>query len=544
MNHHAGWLVLAIVMLLAGSGRFALHAQVIRDGTVGPDPTVQPIGPSFEITEAMGSARGENLFHSFSLFNLDPSQSATFLAGDSITNIISRVTGTSPSFIDGTLISPVNLFFINPYGLMFGPNASVDVSGSFYATTADYVEFADGHRFEASPSRSTLLSTAPPRSFGFLSTTPGGPIVVEGLLLTHGGLGLVGGPALNATNFTSGDAGHIAVASAGTLTITGGSSIELGLFGIGDGGSMTLTSLGNLTVSGGSLIIAATEVGAVGAAGSVTLTSAGSLTVSEESVVLADHLGTGPGGNVTLVSSGSLTVSESGVGASHGGSGNAGSVTLTSSGSMTISGNNSRVLSFHAGSGDGGNVTLESLDSLTILGSFISAGIAGPFEGQIRIAGTGGSVVLSAPDVTVSDAEVRSSNLGDGPAGQVTVIAERFRLERSVVETTAATGSGGEIVLNVDEVLEVIDSVLSTSVAGGVGGGGDILITMTEDGQATSHMLLERSRLQANARGGAGGGIDILTDLFIASADPETAVTATSDVNLPGEIQISAPIAR
>ena len=33
---------------------------------------------------------------------------------------------------------------INPSGILFGPNASLDVSGSFYASTAHYVRLADG----------------------------------------------------------------------------------------------------------------------------------------------------------------------------------------------------------------------------------------------------------------------------------------------------------------------------------------------------------------------------------------------------------------
>ena len=95
----------------------------------------------------MGSVRGNNLFQSFSQFNLNAGEVAAFSGPKGIQNILSRVTGGSPSSINGTIRSDItgaNFFFINPNGIVFGPNAAIDVSGSFAASTANYLKLADG----------------------------------------------------------------------------------------------------------------------------------------------------------------------------------------------------------------------------------------------------------------------------------------------------------------------------------------------------------------------------------------------------------------
>ncbi|MEP6389074.1 MAG: filamentous hemagglutinin N-terminal domain-containing protein, partial [Halioglobus sp.] len=92
-------------------------AQISTDGTLGP--AVNLSGPDITIGENLGTRAGSNLFHSFSQFNIGPAQSATFTAasGPRTDNIISRVTGTSASYIDGALRSTVpgaDVWLMNP----------------------------------------------------------------------------------------------------------------------------------------------------------------------------------------------------------------------------------------------------------------------------------------------------------------------------------------------------------------------------------------------------------------------------------------------
>ena len=183
------WLLLAV---LAG----IVHAKITLDGSLGPKGPLG--GPDYVIGADLGQVRGSNLFHSFGEFNVLTGESATFTGPNAIENILGRVTGGSQSFIDGLLrseISGANLFLLNPSGVLFGPNATLEVSGSFYVSTADYLRLADGGIFSADLSQESVLTVAPPEAFGYLGENPAS-ISVEGsrLEVPEGkGLSLVGG---------------------------------------------------------------------------------------------------------------------------------------------------------------------------------------------------------------------------------------------------------------------------------------------------------------------------------------------------------------
>ncbi|MDH5514627.1 MAG: filamentous hemagglutinin N-terminal domain-containing protein [Gammaproteobacteria bacterium] len=91
----------------------------------------------------------------------------------SISNIISRVTGSSNTTIDGVLRSTIpgaNVYLLNPNGIMIGDNAKLNISGSFYASTADYLKLGTNGRFDASNPGNSVLVTAAPAAFGFLGS--------------------------------------------------------------------------------------------------------------------------------------------------------------------------------------------------------------------------------------------------------------------------------------------------------------------------------------------------------------------------------------
>src|SRR5439155_4799153 len=104
------------------------QAQITLDGSLGPRGALK--GPNYTISDDLGQIRGSNLFHSFGQFNLSRGESATFTGPNTIANILSRVTGGSPSNIDGTIRSQIpgaNLFLLNPGGVIFGPNAGLKI---------------------------------------------------------------------------------------------------------------------------------------------------------------------------------------------------------------------------------------------------------------------------------------------------------------------------------------------------------------------------------------------------------------------------------
>ena len=143
-------------------------AQVVPDNTLGAESSV--VTPNVNIEGIQGdridngAIRGTNLFHSFEQFNIGTGRGAYFANPTGIANIFSRVTGANSSEILGRLgvLGNANLFLINPQGIVFGSGASLDVQGSFLATTGDAVKLGNGGLFSATqPEASNLLTVSP-----------------------------------------------------------------------------------------------------------------------------------------------------------------------------------------------------------------------------------------------------------------------------------------------------------------------------------------------------------------------------------------------
>ena len=148
---------------------------ITSDGTLGTKVTQQ--GRVHTITGGTRPQGGPNLFHSFDRFDVGTGDTARFTAAnpEGIENILSRVTGGQRSHIDGRIQSDIagaNMFLLNPSGVLFGPNASLDVPGSFHVSTADVLRFSDGYAFRAVNRPEPLLTVAAPAAFGFIRPHP------------------------------------------------------------------------------------------------------------------------------------------------------------------------------------------------------------------------------------------------------------------------------------------------------------------------------------------------------------------------------------
>nr|RNJ66160.1 MAG: filamentous hemagglutinin N-terminal domain-containing protein [Leptolyngbya sp. IPPAS B-1204] len=129
------------------------EAQVVPDNTLGAERSRvradrirgrDGIERDSDVIEG-GAQRGSNLFHSFQQFDVPEGRGAYFGNPVDVQNIFSRVIGSDRSEILGRLgvLGNANLFFMNPNGILFGPNASLDVGGSFAATTANAIQFSE-----------------------------------------------------------------------------------------------------------------------------------------------------------------------------------------------------------------------------------------------------------------------------------------------------------------------------------------------------------------------------------------------------------------
>lgn len=165
-----------VLLAIIPNGQVTALGQIITDGSLGAQISLP--GGNIQIPDSLGQQRGGNLFHSFQEFNIASGNSAIFTGPDSVQNIFSRVTGGNSSNINGTLGSDIegaNLFFLNPAGVMFGPDAQLDLSGNFGVTTADQFNFRDGVVFgsDITGDSSLSITTAPLSSFGFLGNLAG-----------------------------------------------------------------------------------------------------------------------------------------------------------------------------------------------------------------------------------------------------------------------------------------------------------------------------------------------------------------------------------
>ncbi|AFY37802.1 filamentous hemagglutinin family outer membrane protein [[Leptolyngbya] sp. PCC 7376] len=156
----------SVLFAVCGANGRAI-ADIAPDNSLGFESSV--VTPNVLIRGSLadeisgGAIRGQNLFHSFTDFSIDPNQRVYFANPSAIDQIFTRVTGSSSSDISGTLgvNGAADLYFINPNGIYFGDTAYLDIAGSLIATTTDSIPFVDGFAFstDANPIPTNPLLT-------------------------------------------------------------------------------------------------------------------------------------------------------------------------------------------------------------------------------------------------------------------------------------------------------------------------------------------------------------------------------------------------
>lgn len=181
-----GWATVAVAQTPGVDPTPETTPDIELDGSIGPGGDVSFEGGIWQIGEDLGeySSEGTSLFHSFGRFNVSTGDAAQFSAlNGSPERIYARVTWGEVSDIKGTIqvLPDADLYLINPAGIEFSGGASVDVQGSFYATTASRIDFesieAGGPSEGSLPAYGSIepssFTFAAPSAFGFLPTAEG-----------------------------------------------------------------------------------------------------------------------------------------------------------------------------------------------------------------------------------------------------------------------------------------------------------------------------------------------------------------------------------
>jgi filamentous hemagglutinin family protein len=480
---------LCSVLLLSGA---VAQAQIVPDETLGSEQSsIAPRVLGGDLIEG-GAIRGSNLFHSFRNFNVGDGTKVYFANPTGIQNILTRVTGSNASNVNGTLgvDGAANLFLLNPNGILFGKDARLDVRGSFVGSTANGIRFGEQGEFNATNPQAPSLLTVQPSALLFTQINPG-----------------------TITSKSSAPVGQ--------------SPIGTNLFGlrVPDGQSFLLVG-GDVEIDGGGMnggvhaVSGRVELGGLAGVGAISLDSQFRLTfpseVTRSNLSLSNTArvsvrGTG-GGNIA-VNTNKLTATGGGrLNAGTEGSGNAGDITINAN-IVNLSGMTSDFVSGFSNqsreeaTGKGGNIIVNTNQFTLAEGARLDTGAFGR--------GDGGSTIINAKEsINIDGGFIYADVLPNAiaQAGEVRLKTELLTLQNSgrVDTSTSGQGSGGNIWIETGVLGLSDEAQISTSTLGR-GNGGNISITARErvSISGTTDSIFSSSIFTDVAEGAVGKGGDL-----------------------------------
>ncbi|WP_414622596.1 filamentous hemagglutinin N-terminal domain-containing protein [Calothrix sp. CCY 0018] len=527
-----------------------------------------------------GAERGQNLFHSLQEFNINQGRGAYFVVpNDTIQNVLTRVTGNNSSSINGILgtisnrnFDPTNanLFLINPNGIVFGENATLDVNGSFMGTSANAIKFGEQGFFSATNPQAPPLLTVNPDALLFnqinqnaaiqnnsvapAGTDPAG-FDVSGLRVPDGkSLLLLGGNVnMNGGNLNA-YGGRVelgGLAAPGTVALDiDGDDFKLGFPENVTRGDVSLTNAfvfveaaggGDIAVNARNIeILSGSQLSAgIGQGLGTPETVAGDITLNATDVVSFDGITSDgfPSAPFNIVRSQSQ--------------GNAGNIDITT-GSLSVT-NGAQINSFTLGQGNAGNITIQATDTITFDGvgnGFPSASFSDVYNGAT---GRGGDISILAENVFIKNgAVISSSTYDEGDSGKISITARDtlslFGEGRSGIKNDVrfgGVGDSGGISINTGSLF-LSDLAVITSNVDGRGNSGGISIVardlvsleqpgeLTRAGQAGTLIL---SRVNDSGEGNSG---DIYIKTGSLRASNSQITTSTSSKGDSGSVIVEA----
>jgi len=500
--------------------------------TAAPDDTGTAIvidGNTYNISG--GTQAGANLFHSFQQFGLSANEMASFLANPQIQNILGRVVSGDPSIINGLIQvtgGNPNLYIMNPAGMIFGPGASLDVPGSFFATTSDRIEF-DGGAFNSFGDNNYQTLVGSPTSFVFASNDPGS-IVNAGTLSVGEGqtLSLVGGEVIQTGEITTAGGTITLAAVPGTSRVRISQegmllSLEVDLQDVGDSGITPLDLP--------SLLTGQTDLGVtVGGNNSVIFTHTNSeipttpgTAIASGTLDVSNLNAGGTGGNLDIFGTtvGLLGANLNASGAAGGGNirvgGDAKGQGTVPNADVLYSSADSTINADATTNGDGGNVILWSNQTSRIYSPIsVRGGVTGGNGGFVETSSAGFLDVTATPDLTAPA----------GTAGEWLIDPHNITIGNYGGTTTGVslpdfTATADNAQIDITTLLNALTGGATVTVSTGTTG--------TQAGNITLATNLDYNGRGANTlRLEAANTININAQIF----DSDTATTPNDSLNL------------
>jgi filamentous hemagglutinin family protein len=514
-------------------------------GSSGPIPTVNNVGnfrTIYGIRQSLGQTRGSNLFHSFNRFNLLNGEAAFFFSSSGIHNIFSRVTGGTPSEINGlirtlnttgTQRANVNFYLMNPAGIIFRPNARLNIGsstrGSFVATTLDAIAFPNGSQFSAiNPGNANSLLTVVGDPSGFVASQrqPGAIHSIGNTLQVATGqsLVLVGGDVLlDNSNL------YVSYPTGGRIEI--GSLKGAGIIGLTGNNSLMKTTIPKGIEQGDVLIRNRSEIGVDAANGGDLTIHARNIEVSGFSELLGGiaprrGISGSQAGNIVLNASHAIRLIGGRIynWVRNGSVGNAGNIIITAR-SLELS-NKGSLIGDTSGRGNGGSINIHVTDGVVLNGlgssgeTLISSN-ASPSSvgnaGNIRIA-SGSLSLLNGAQINsdmygrgqggVIDVNVRNTVTIDGSdngfqSGMSSTLGGLLRFSGGILPIIGSvSGKSGQISIKARNILLSNEGTLQTSTFG-IGDAGTISL-QAEDliSMKSGSQILSAISFEGNGKGG------------------------------------------
>ena len=525
-----------------------IAAQIIPDSTLPINSTVTPNGN--RLTIEGGTTAGGNLFHSFQDFSLPAGYEAFFNNAVTIENLITRVTGENISQIDGLIRANgvANLFLVNPNGIAFGPNARLDIGGSFVGSSADRVLFEDGSFYDArsgvGTGTSPLLTVSVPVGLQFGSNRAGAIVNAGNLRVApQQDLTLMGGTVVSTGELAAPD-GEVMLSTMLSSDIDRTTPPDLAQF-IQDGGELGLTVTGDrveLTGSGDAIASGDIAVSQL-EAGTATLNGAGNLILGE---IIAQ------GQPIDFSAMGDITVTSA---IRSGG----GDIQLESGGSIDTSNPDRTDRTGGVGVNtedsteqiNGGSVFLRAdgdirIDEITVRGGAVGGSVDLRANGNIQLGQintrsdrvSGNVTIVSGLDLFLFDGRILTSpSAGDrglvglsssGIGGDIHLSARNILLDGALIFTGAGTpgASAGNVTITATESVDLRGITQVTQNREGEGSRPSVISTSSLQNSGDITINTERLRLQDGAL--------IATLTFLGGQGGQLTVNATESVELIG----------